>query len=120
MHMEISVNRKLKIYGITTLALLILAGIVSASTESHALVTKGIRLANSKQYDDAISNFNRAISLDPQNAEAWYFKGLALTQDFKIKEANAAFDRAFLLNPNYSNYYISKGFGLYKQGKQAR
>ena len=111
------VNRKLKIFGITTLALLILVGVVSASTESHALVTKGISLANSKQYDDALSNFNRAINLDPQDAEAWYFKGLALTQEFKIKEANAAFDQALLLNPNYSSYYISKSLGLYMQGK---
>ena len=86
MYMKITVNRKLKIFEITTLALLLLAGIVSASPESHALVTKGISLANSKQYDDAISYFNRAISLDPQDAEAWYFKGLALTQEFKKKK----------------------------------
>jgi hypothetical protein len=42
--MGISVNRKLKIYGITTLALLLLAGIVSASTESHALEIKSISI----------------------------------------------------------------------------
>ena len=75
MYKGISINRKLKIYGITISALFLLADIVSASTESHAFVTKGISLANSKQYDDAISNFNRAINLDPQDFEAWYLKG---------------------------------------------
>ena len=49
MYKLISVNRKLKIFEITTLALSLLACIVYASPESHALVTKGISLANSKQ-----------------------------------------------------------------------
>jgi hypothetical protein len=56
------VNRKLKIFGIITLTFLLLVGIVSASQESHALVTKGLDQFNARQYDDAISTFNKAIS----------------------------------------------------------
>jgi tetratricopeptide (TPR) repeat protein len=93
------VNRKLKIFGIITLALLLLVGIVSASQESQALVKKGNILGVAKQYDDAISNYDKAISLDPQDADVWYYKGLVLTQEFKINEANAAMDHALLLNP---------------------
>ena len=64
------VNRKFKIFGITTLALLLLAGIVSASQESHALVIKGVGLNGAKQYDDGVLTFNKAIRLDPQDADA--------------------------------------------------
>jgi tetratricopeptide (TPR) repeat protein len=38
------------------------------------------------KYDDAISNFNKAIGLDPQDSTAWYYKAMALTQESKIKK----------------------------------
>jgi protein O-GlcNAc transferase len=111
------VNNKLKIFGMTTIALLLLVGIVSASQESHALVIKGVDLNNAKKYDDAISNFNKAIDLDPQDSAAWFYKGAVLVQESKIKEADEAIDHALLLNPANSNYNVAKGLVLAMQGK---
>ncbi len=89
------VNRKLKIFGITIIALLLLVGVVSASQESHALVIKGVDQNNAKKYDDAISNFNKAIGLDPQDTDAWFYEGVALSQEHKISEANPAITMHF-------------------------
>jgi Flp pilus assembly protein TadD len=85
-------------------------GIVSASQESQALVATEIEQNAAKQYDDAILTFNKAISLDPKDADAWYYKGMALGSEFKINEANAAIDHAllFLFHP-INMYYTSHG-----------
>ena len=77
-------------------------------------------LADSKQYDDAISTYNKAISLDPQDAEAWFDNGTVLIEEFKTNEANAAIDHALLLNPNESNYNVEKGIVLGMQGKKMK
>ena len=101
-------NRKLRIFEIDILALLLLISIVSASQESQALDKKGVDLHHAKQYDDAILTFNKAISLDPQDADAWYHKGLNLDLQFKSNEVNAAMDHALLLNPDNSMYNVGK------------
>ena len=111
------VKRKFKIFGIAILAFLLLVSIVSASQESQALVKKGVDLHNAKQYDDAISNFDKAIGLDPQDADAWYHKGVDLDLEFKSNEANVAMDHALLLNPNNSMYNMGKSLILIEQGK---
>ena len=78
---------------------------------------KGVDLNNATKYDDAISNFNKAIGLDPQDSAAWFYKGTALVQESKIKKADAATDHALLLNPDNSNYNIAKGLLLAMQCK---
>jgi len=48
----------------------------------------------------AISDFRKAIEIDPANAEAWVYLGVALRNDKKEDEARKAFSRALELNPN--------------------
>jgi tetratricopeptide (TPR) repeat protein len=48
----------------------------------------------------AVSDFRKAIELDPKNAEAYLWLGVALRKDNKDAEARQALTRALELNPN--------------------
>ena len=52
-------------------------------------------------YDEQLAAFEKAIELDPNNAEAWFNKGYALAGLKRYDEAIAAFDKVQELNPGY-------------------
>jgi tetratricopeptide (TPR) repeat protein len=52
---------------------------------------RGIAYLQSGQFKQSIADFEEAIAIDPQFADAYYFKGLALTNLDRDKEAIAAF-----------------------------
>lgn len=45
--------------------------------------------------DEAIKNYDLAIQLEPNCAEAYYNKGCALENQGKIDESNKCYERAF-------------------------
>jgi tetratricopeptide (TPR) repeat protein len=49
---------------------------------------------------NAIPDFQKAISLDGKNAEAWLWLGLSLRKENRDAEARQAFTKALELNPN--------------------
>lgn len=47
------------------------------------------------QYDKALTCYDRALELKPDDAYAWYSKGITLSNMKRYREANQSFDRAF-------------------------
>lgn len=47
----------------------------------------------------AIDDFNKAIQLDPNNADAYLWLGVSLHKDNRFAEARKAFEKALALNP---------------------
>ena len=67
--------------------------------------------------DNAISAYNRAISLDPDYAQAHNNKGNALKDKGKVAEAIDCYKRALSINPKYSDAYMNLGTALQECGE---
>lgn len=70
---------------------------------------QGNILTNNKKYDEAISNFNMAIKLEPANAFYLCDRGRAYWLKGQNSEAMADFNKAIELDPKYSGAYFYRG-----------
>lgn len=59
-------------------------------------------------YAEQLLAFEKAVELDPGNAEAWFNKGYALAGLKRYDEAMAAFDKVESLDPAYPNLALSQ------------
>lgn len=71
--------------------------------ESQIWFDQGVALYEKSEFRDAVTAFDKAISLNPAMAEAWNNRGLALFQMERYNDALASFDRALAINPGYQN-----------------
>ena len=62
------------------------------------------------QFEDAVSNFNRAINLDPRNAVAHAARGSAYYNLNQLDKAMSDYNEAIELNPNNVDAYIYRGY----------
>ena len=87
-----------------------------ASNRKKALehVMMGCSLINSKQDDNAISIFNKALDLDPTCAEAHYALGVIYSKKGMNDEALSAYTKAAEINPDYKTR--AKKDGLVEEG----
>ncbi len=85
--------------------------------EAWELVNKGFSLKNLGKYQGAIACFDRALEINPRDAEAWYNKGIALGSLGKPQEAIACFDRSLEINPGDAKAWYNKGIALDSLGK---
>jgi tetratricopeptide (TPR) repeat protein len=81
----------------------------------HAKVwnNRGTALGQVGKYQKAIECFDKAIEINPEDADAWYNRGEALGQVGKYQKAIECFDKAIEINPNYINALNSKGTALH-------
>ena len=68
-------------------------------------------------YVEQLSAFEKAISLDPENAEAWFNKGYALAGMKRYDEAIAAFDQVAVIAPSYPNLQKNREIALQLRDK---
>jgi tetratricopeptide (TPR) repeat protein len=81
------------------------------------LYDEGWALLDQQKYQEAISAFDKAIELNPNDANAWYNKGYALGNLAKYEEAIIAFDKAIEIKPDDANAWNNKGYALFNLGK---
>ena len=67
----------------------------------EALSAKGKILYELKRYEVAVSVYDRATQIEPENAKLWNDKGTALMELERYEEAIIAFDKALELNPEF-------------------
>ena len=70
-----------------------------------------------KVLDAAVAAYQKAIQLNPNDADAYYNLGIALSDQKKLDAAVAAYQKAIQLNPNYALAYYNLGNALSKQKK---
>ena len=62
-------------------------------------------------------DFDKAIELDPKNAEAYYKRGNSKYRLGKDEEAIKDYDKAIELNPQYAEAYYYRGHAKFLFGK---
>jgi tetratricopeptide (TPR) repeat protein len=70
---------------------------------------KGLDLMNSASYNQAITYFDKALAINPNDTDALNNKGLALAQLGKYNEAISYYDKALEIKPNYATAPNNKG-----------
>ena len=82
-----------------------------------AHISYGAGLAEGGQFDGAIAEFRRALSLDERNATARYNLAAALFDAQKLEESFAEAERALALNPTNADAHHLMGKLLALQGR---
>jgi tetratricopeptide (TPR) repeat protein len=67
--------------------------------------------------DRAIEDYNKAIQLNPNLAEAYYNRGVAYDDKGQYNEAIKDFDEAIRINPNLVEAYCNRGVAYYAKGQ---
>jgi len=85
---------------------------------------EGNTLKGLKRYEEALAAYEQTISLDPNDAEAYYNKGSVLYSLKRYEEALVAYNQAIRLDPNNADAYSAKGWCLdnlkrFKESEQA-
>ena len=62
--------------GIALLTFLILVSIAGATQDSDAWIAKGNTLFGLNKYDEAITAYDKAIEINPQDSIAWTTQGI--------------------------------------------
>jgi adenylate cyclase len=71
-----------------------------------------------RQHERAIAESERAIALDPNNAEGYFGLGFALGFAGRTAEAISTLEKAMRLNPQYpANYIVALGFAYQMAGQ---
>ncbi len=78
---------------------------------------RGISYFNNRQFDLAIADYSKTISLKPDFSEAHYNRALAFEQKQEYDQAFFNFKEAINLNPEFSKAYVGRGFLFEKLGQ---
>ena len=75
---------------------------------------------NKSRYNDAISEFQKAIVLNPNYEIALYGLGLSYLHCNRYNEAINACEQAIYIEPNYKEAYLVLGFAYLKSGHNSK
>jgi tetratricopeptide (TPR) repeat protein len=76
---------------------------------AEAYNNRGITFKDMGQFDDALADYSKAVSLKPNYIDALYNCGIALQQLNRLDEAIVSYSKAILLRPNYVKALNNRG-----------
>lgn len=94
-------------------------GSARAPLSSTPPTNLSLQYSNLGQYETALQLAQRAVELDPNNADAWDNGGLALFYMGKYAEAQRAFEKAISIYPDNALYWNNLAGALREQGQLA-
>jgi tetratricopeptide (TPR) repeat protein len=78
--------------------------------DAKAYLVKGYRLHRQKNYREALAELNKAIEIDPKNAEAYYWRGRTLVSLERPDQGVDDFKAAVKFMPDYAEAYDQLGW----------
>lgn len=91
---------------VSIVLILLFSAAALAQQTADEYLSRGKELLEKKDYLRAQENFEKAVELDPNLAEAYYFRGRVQLDD---KKADADFTKAIELKPDYAEAYFRRG-----------
>ncbi|NCS37356.1 MAG: tetratricopeptide repeat protein [Microcystis aeruginosa G11-01] len=73
---------------------------------------KGLIHAAAKEYEEAITSYDKALQIKPDYHEAWYNRGIALGNLGRVEEAIASYDRTVEIKPDEQDSWYNRGIAL--------
>jgi len=98
-------------------ALIKLERLIDAKILLDEAKNKGIKGADFNQLEQKLNDANKAISIKPDYAQAYYNMGNALQRQHKLEEAIEAYKKAIAIKPDYADAYNNMGNALKSQCK---
>jgi tetratricopeptide (TPR) repeat protein len=84
---------------------------------ARALIEKGDRARNAKEWMEAARNYRKGLSLMPDAAAIWVQYGHALKESGHVGGAEAAYRRSLEINPSLADTHIQLAHALKLQGR---
>ena len=97
---------------------LVLSFAPGSSTTSEQEIAFGIDVARKGLWSEARFRFEKAVALDPHNAEALNNLAIALEQQGAFEDARASYEKALKLKPG--NIYIQQNYDLFREADDKR
>jgi protein O-GlcNAc transferase len=82
-----------------------------------ALNLLGIIACQNRAYERAVQLISKAISINPDVAQAYYNRGIALQALKRFQEALVSYNKAIALRPDYAEAYSNRGIVLQALGR---
>ncbi len=73
---------------------------------------EGNQLFDLQKYEEAISSYDKAIAINPDDHEVWYNRGNSLDELQRYEEAIASYDKAIAINPDDHEVWYNRGLSL--------
>lgn len=88
--------------------ILVLLFVGCATTAADKLCKKGYNYSKKKQYDEAISCYNKAIEIDPTSKRGYGLRAFAYLAQKKWDQAITDFNKGLKYHPKSGCYYCGK------------
>ena len=82
-------------------------------------LNKGISLVELEKYEDAVTCYDKAATIDANDSLIWYNRGVALTQLEKYDDAILSYEKAIEISPGYGDAWYNKAELLKHKGQDA-
>ncbi len=79
------------------------------SEQAKIFLSDGIAKIYKSEFKEAIIDFDKAIELQPDLFEAYFYRGNAHLNLKELEKAITNYDKAIELNPNYVDAYVNRG-----------
>lgn len=90
----------------------------AAPADGEGQLRFGLNVAKQGLWQEARFRFERAVLLDPQNAEAYNNLAVALEQAGEFPKAREAYEKALQLKPGH--LYIQQNYDLFREADDKR
>ncbi len=85
--------------------------------DAEAYCNRGVVYAKKGQYDQAISDFTRALKINPKLADAYNNWGAAYAEKGQYDQAISDCTKALEINPNFAEAYNNRGVAYRDKGQ---